>query len=297
MTVLSQLKKTFSILSLVSIIALTFACRTARVDSDLGSNNNNTATDTATPDTTNELRPPVVGQVTPTLGDVSGGTRIVVKGAYFKDGAKVYVGNTECENVGFISSSELRCKTPAAVPGSYDIEVENPNGDRFSLDDAEKIKLRLNKISESKKFEDEIELSNFGIPSDDKRRISIQTSVNGIIKPRLEEIFSLIYNQIESSGFAQLIPAGIVLTGGGAMTVNVKEICNHIIPLPLRVATPPKVGGIVDDIMNPAYTSTIGLLIHNKNAKRSGGSGMKSANLSMGAFFAKVKKALEPLLP
>lgn len=181
--------------------------------------------------------------------------------------------------------------------GANNVTNDLAIGLRFSIEDAEKIKLRLAKLSESKKFEDEVELSHFDIHSDDKRKISLQTATNGIIKPRLEEIFSLIYNQIESSGFAQLIPAGIVLTGGGAMTVNVKEICNHIIPLPLRVATPPKVGGIVDDIMNPAYTSTIGLLIHNKNAKRSGGSGMKSANISMGAFFAKVKKALEPLLP
>jgi len=77
-------------------------------------------------------------------------------------------------------------------------------------------------------------------------------AINGIIKPRLEEIFSLIYSQIEASGFHQSIPAGIVLTGGGAMTVNAKEICNKIIPLPLRIANPPKVGGIVDDIINPA---------------------------------------------
>ncbi len=170
-------------------------------------------------------------------------------------------------------------------------------GLRFSLDDAEKIKLRLNKISESKKFEDEIELSSFGIQSDDKRRVSIQTSINGIIKPRLEEIFHLIYSKIDESGFASTIPAGIVLTGGGAQTVNIKETCEKIIPLPLRIATPPKVGGIIDDIINPAYSSSIGLLMFSNDFKKNISNSPKKTKVSAGSFFSKIKKLIEPLMP
>ena len=170
-------------------------------------------------------------------------------------------------------------------------------GLRFSLDDAEKIKLRLNKIAESKKYEDEIELSSFGIQSDDKRRVSIQTSINGIIKPRLEEIFHLIYSKIDESGFAASIPAGIVLTGGGAQTVNIKETCEKIIPLPLRIATPPKVGGIIDDIINPAYSSSIGLLMFSNDSKKTTSTSPKKAKNSGGNFFGKIKKLIEPLMP
>jgi len=181
--------------------------------------------------------------------------------------------------------------------GANNVTNDIAIGLRLSIEDAEKIKLRLVKITETKKFEDEIDLSHFDIHTDDKKKISLQTTINGIIKPRLEEIFELIYSQIEASGFHQTIPAGIVLTGGGAMTINAKEICNQIIPLPLRIASPPKVGGVVDDIMNPAYTSTIGLLFHNKNAKKSSGSRNKAPKISMGGFFGKIKKILEPLLP
>jgi len=49
--------------------------------------------------------------------------------------------------------------------------------------------------------------------------------------------------------------------------------------------------------MNPAYTSTIGLLFHNKNAKKSSGSRNNAQKISMGGFFGKIKKILEPLLP
>lgn len=170
-------------------------------------------------------------------------------------------------------------------------------GLRFSLEDAEKIKIKLGKISENKKYEDEVELSHFDIKTDDGRKISIPTAVNGIIRPRLEEIFHLVYAQLESSGFHQTIPAGIVLTGGGALTINVREVCEKIIPLPFRIANPPKIGGIIDDIINPAFTSSIGLALFiqdNKNINQSSG---KKTKISVNGIFGRFKKMIEPLLP
>ena len=170
-------------------------------------------------------------------------------------------------------------------------------GLRFSLEDAEKIKLRLNKVSDSKKFEDEVDLSAFGLSADDKRKISLRTAINGIINPRLEELFHLIYDKIEESGFHQTIPAGIVLTGGGAQTINIKEVCEKVIPLPLRIASPPKVGGIIDDIINPAYSSSIGLLMFINENKKITPSSVKKPKLQVGALFGKIKKLIEPLMP
>jgi cell division protein FtsA len=170
-------------------------------------------------------------------------------------------------------------------------------GLRFSLEDAEKIKLRLNKVNDSKKFEDEVDLSSFGLPADDKRKISLRTAINGIINPRLEELFHLIYDKIEESGFHQTIPAGIVLTGGGAQTINIKEVCEKVIPLPLRIASPPKVGGIIDDIINPAYSSSIGLLMFINENKKITTPSVKKPKIQVGAIFGKIKKLIEPLMP
>ncbi|MFA5749643.1 MAG: cell division protein FtsA [Candidatus Shapirobacteria bacterium] len=181
--------------------------------------------------------------------------------------------------------------------GAGNITNDLAIGLRFSLEDAEKIKLRLTKISESKKFEDEIELSNFDIKTDDNHKISLQTAINGIIKPRLEEIFHLIYSKIEESGFHQTIPAGIVLTGGGAQTINIKEVCEKIIPLPLRISTPPKVGGIIDDIINPAYSSSIGLLMFTSENKKTSSVSNKKIKISFSGIFDRIKKLIESLLP
>ncbi|MEI8067835.1 MAG: cell division protein FtsA [Candidatus Shapirobacteria bacterium] len=180
--------------------------------------------------------------------------------------------------------------------GANNVTNDLAIGLRFSLEEAEKVKIKLTKMVESKKFEDEVELSHFDIDDQDKRKISIQTAVNGIIKPRLEEIFSIIYEQIENSGYTRIIPAGIVLTGGGAQTVNVKETCSKIIPLPLRIASPPKVGGIIDDILNPAYTSSVGLLMFNKETKKTS-TPTKKSKISMNGFVNRIKSLLEPLLP
>lgn len=181
--------------------------------------------------------------------------------------------------------------------GANNVTNDLAIGLRFSLEDAEKIKLRLAKVSESKKFEDEIDLSSFGIETDDKRKLSLQTAINGIVKPRLEEIFQLLYTKIDESGFLTSIPAGIVLTGGGAQTVNLKDVCEKIIPLPLRIANPPKVGGIIDDIINPAYSSSIGLLMLTNDNKKIPASSVKKNKVHLKINFDKFKKIIESLMP
>jgi len=187
----------------------------------------------------------------------------------------------------------------AVIPiGANNVTNDLAIGLRFSLEDAEKIKLKLTKIIETKKYENEIELSHFGIMNDEKRKVSVQTAVSGIIKPRLEEIFSLIYSEIGKSGFQESIPAGIVLTGGGALTVSAKDICSKIIPLPFRISEPPKIGGIVDDIINPSFTSSVGLLMyHLEESKKNNFSTLKKTKKTSINIFAKIKSLLEPILP
>lgn len=181
--------------------------------------------------------------------------------------------------------------------GANNVTNDLAIGLRLSIEDADKIKLKINKIVEAKKHEDDVDLTVFGILSEEKHRISLQTAVNGIIKPRLEELFTLIYDQIESSGYSALIPAGVVITGGGAQTINAKDICSKVIPLPLRVASPPKLGGIVDDILNPSYTSSIGLLMYGLEQLNSQTGSGKKGKTSVNGLFNKIKSLIEPLLP
>lgn len=181
--------------------------------------------------------------------------------------------------------------------GANNITNDLAIGLRLSLEDAEKIKLKLSKISDNKKYEDEVDLSFFGILTEEKHRISLQTAINGIIKPRIEEIFTLLYEQIENSGYSSLIPAGVVITGGGSQTINLKDICNKIIPLPSRVSFPPKLGGLVDDIINPSFTSSIGLLQYGLAHPELAQAQPKKNKPSLGGIVGRIKSFLEPILP
>jgi len=183
--------------------------------------------------------------------------------------------------------------------GANNITNDLAIGLRLPLQDAEKIKIKLKAYADKKGFEDEIELTHLGILSEDKRKISFSTTVNGIIKARLEEIFSFIYDQIEENDFKNSIPAGIVLTGGGSQTILAKEICSEIIPMPVRIAETPRLGGLVDDITNPAFSSTIGTILYfqnNKSTVKTKGSNKKS-KASFDGILGKLKSFIEPLLP
>jgi len=183
--------------------------------------------------------------------------------------------------------------------GANNITNDLAIGLRLPLEDSEKIKIKLKAYADKKGFEDEIELHHLGIVNDDKKKISFSTTVNGIIKARLEEIFTFIYEQIKDNGFKDTIPAGIVLTGGGADTILAREICSQNIPLPVRIGEPPRLGGLVDDITNPAFSSTIGTILYFQNIKPSTKSSApnKKMNLSIDGLVGKIKHFIEPLLP
>jgi cell division protein FtsA len=177
--------------------------------------------------------------------------------------------------------------------GGNNITNDLAIGLRLSIEEAEKLKIYLDKIDD-KGFTDEIDLEQKQISST-KRKISIQTAVNGIIKPRLEEIFGLVKQKIEESHLLDTIPAGIVLTGGGSLTVGSIDIASKILNLPIRIASPQNIGGLSEDISNPMFTSAIGLLFYGINNSDSGPKPKKTQNIPN--ILDKIKSLIEPLLP
>lgn len=177
--------------------------------------------------------------------------------------------------------------------GGNNITNDLAIGLRLSIEEAEKLKIYLDKIDD-KGFTDEIDLEQKQISST-KRKISIQTAVNGIIKPRLEEIFGLVKQKIEESHLLDTIPAGIVLTGGGSLTVGSIDIASKILNLPIRIASPQNIGGLSEDISNPMFTSAIGLLFYGINNSDSGSKPKKTQNIPN--ILDKIKSLIEPLLP
>ena len=160
----------------------------------------------------------------------------------------------------------------SSIPiGARHISNDIAVGLRVSLDSAEKIKIFLSKnleknstISIEKKKAPQINLKELDLP-EDLTEVSLKTLVDGIVAPRLEEIFKLIFDEIEKSGFGQQIPSGLVITGGGALTIGMLETGKRVVGLPIRIGFPEKISGLVDEILDPQYSTTVGLLLYGRN--------------------------------
>lgn len=154
----------------------------------------------------------------------------------------------------------------AVIPiGAKNITNDLAIGLRVSLESAEKIKIALGKKSkepiavEEKADKDEIDLAELGL-TEEIRKTSRKTLIEGIIKPRLNEIFTMVSLEIKKSGFAGLTPGGIVLTGGGALTVGVVETAKRNLAMPVRVGIPTRLTGLIDEILTPSFANPLGLL-------------------------------------
>lgn len=161
---------------------------------------------------------------------------------------------------------EGACSYSAVIPvGAKNITNDLAIGLRISLDSAEKIKQFLSnekpEKDEDKKSKDEINLARLGL-KEDIRSASRRTIIEGIIKPRLAEIYSLVGSAVKKGGFAGNTPAGIVLTGGGALTVDATIICKRTLQLPVRVAYPRGLAGLTDEIDSPIYSAVTGLILY-----------------------------------
>lgn len=141
-------------------------------------------------------------------------------------------------------------------------------GLRISLESAEKIKLMLSSPKKLQRAEaldmskteksDEIDLSGLGLP-EELTKVSQKTLVDGIIRPRLNEIFTFVGLEIKKSGYASQTPSGLVLTGGGALTVGATEAAKRMLAMPVRLGKPQNIKGLIDEIQTPSFATVIGL--------------------------------------
>jgi len=82
-----------------------------------------------------------------------------------------------------------------------------------------------------------------------------------IIRARVEEIMKLILLEMPNSEYESLVPSGLVLTGGSSNLAGMATLGRDILRLPVRVGTPNDIYGIGDVLRDPAYATSVGLLL------------------------------------
>ncbi|OGK14068.1 cell division protein FtsA [Candidatus Roizmanbacteria bacterium RIFCSPLOWO2_01_FULL_38_12] len=196
----------------------------------------------------------------------------------------------------------------SSIPiGARHISNDLAVGLRVSLESAEKIKLYFSE--HKKKVEEAIKKKEKNFLSQARLDIIETLSdvnpkevIEGIIGPRIEEIYSYINDEIAKSGFEKNIPSGIVITGGGSLTIGMVDMGRRITRLPVRVGIPERASGLVDEISNPMYATTLGLIYYGSSHILQDQDSFKDfnhilKNFTMGDIMSRIKKFVKQFLP
>ena len=146
---------------------------------------------------------------------------------------------------------------------TYDLTV----GLRTPKLEAEKIKIKYGcALTSMIGADDVIEVPSVG---DGKPRYLSRQIVGEILEPRVEEIFSILYADLERSGYSNLINAGVILTGGSSELEGITEMAEQIFDVPARVGYPGNILGLVDVVNKPMYATAVGLVLYGAKMKAS----------------------------
>lgn len=169
-------------------------------------------------------------------------------------------------------------------------------GLRTTIDLAEKIKLQYGSAlpSEVKKKE-VIELSKL---DENEEGIASRQEVARIIEARAQEIFDLVNRELKKIGKQRLLPAGVVLVGGGSLIPGMVELAKKELGLPAQIGIPSQVEGIVEKVDNPTFATAVGLVLWALRIERSSGQkvllpGIPSSSVTV----TKIKKWFRAFLP
>jgi len=107
-----------------------------------------------------------------------------------------------------------------------------------------------------------------------------------IIEPRVSEILDLIQKELKKIGRQELLPGGVVLTGGGARIPKIKELTRETLKLACEIGKPKGILGLQDD---PAMATVAGLVLEGVDFGEEDG--------NVGIWMDKIKRWLRNLVP
>jgi len=144
--------------------------------------------------------------------------------------------------------------------GSANITYDLAIGLKTDIQTAEAIKKQYGTCMIAKAVNDKADQSKKKIEVTEKSSVLSFTKKNlvDIIEPRVSEILDLIQKELKKINRQELLPAGIVLTGGGAKLPKIKELTKQQLKLPCEIGTPKGILGLNED---PSLATVAGLAL------------------------------------
>ena len=92
-----------------------------------------------------------------------------------------------------------------------------------------------------------------------------------IVTARMEEILELIKDEIRRTGYFDVLPAGVVFTGGGSELQGLEELASAVLGLPVRQGVVPVMRGMSEEVCGPDFATVVGMALHAAQLQRSRG--------------------------
>ncbi len=135
-------------------------------------------------------------------------------------------------------------------------------GLRAPFEVAEELKLRYGHLLPERVAEDEqVWATVFG---DRSERAFSRRFISHILEARAEEILELVQQRIRESGYGNLVPAGLVLTGGASQLPGTVELARRVLGMPVRIGRPHEqlpITNLPRELQSPAFATSVGLLL------------------------------------
>ncbi len=131
-------------------------------------------------------------------------------------------------------------------------------GLRTTLDEAESLKLNYgHALPEVIDHGEKVEVRQVG---GDRIQALPRRFLAEIIGPRMVEIFQMAREEVRKTGFDQLLPAGVVVAGGGSRLMGTMDSAQMVFNTSARLGQPIGLAGLADKAHGPSFAVAGGLV-------------------------------------
>jgi len=183
--------------------------------------------------------------------------------------------------------------TKELAVGSDAVSHDLSHALRTSLAQAQKVKERFGAASRQLaegNIDEDVEFTS--VDGRTQRRVK-RSELFDYISPRVEEIFTLISEELQRSNYAEHVAGGgVILTGGGSQMQGLVAAAEQLMEMPVRVGLPQNITGVPTILSDPSYATALGVLTYrhsgdwarSRRANRHTGWGQKLRALVDGIF-------------
>ncbi len=162
-------------------------------------------------------------------------------------------------DIAIYAEDSIRHTAVVGLGGEY-VTKDIAIGIRTPIEKAEEIKKKYGCAFSPLVKESEY-VSVPGVGGREQREVS-KAVLASIIEPRLEEILSLTLREIKRTEYADMLGAGIVVTGGGSLMEGMQELAERVFEMPVKLGMPFGFGGLTEAARSPIHATGIGLCMY-----------------------------------